>query len=39
VEQRVLGLVALVLDGVGPSRDRVLIGSQQVWCRIRVYSL
>jgi len=38
VEQRVLGLVALVLDGVGPSRDRVLIGSQQVWCRMRVYS-
>ncbi len=38
VEQCLLGLVALVLDGAGPSRDRVLMGRQQDWCRIGVHS-
>ena len=38
VEQCLLGLVALVLDGARPSRDRVLTGGQQVWCRIGVHS-
>jgi len=38
VEQCLLGLMALVLDGAMPSRDRVLMGRQQDWCRLDVHS-